>query len=860
MSIVTCPDKDTLFQILSGTAEIETDTAAHIDTCEICLRRMEELSDSEVLDRFRFTARLHGEGAKSNQLEPPLNDGDLGSVAGLAIHEKIGSGGMGIVYRGYDAKLNRDVAVKLLRHDASGNSAARFEREARAAAGLNHPNVVPVYQCGQLTTGYPYLVMPLIKGQSLTGRLEQIDDQPLSIKQAVSIVEQVANGLDAAHQAGLIHRDVKPGNILLDDESQSAKLTDFGLVRHESDETLTRQDVVGGTPAYMSPERSDSSSDQDARGDVYSLGIVLYECLTGSVPFRGRPLEVLAQHCDLDPVEPIRLNKSVPRDLSVICMHAIAKDPSRRYQSAGEFANDLRNFTQGKPIVARPASNIEKMMRWGNRNRALALSLATLATVLLASTILSTFLWSRSEKNRILAENRAASLESSQTMMIEGQQKLGQALRANYLDRVAKGNFLELPIDVRNTIMTDIVRTWRLLFETRDNSNDELRQMVNDLLQTCEFAHENFMYSRAWEITQLNREIVDALLDRQPGQKSQDDMILAARVYNQIGATRVASKRDATGELKKAQKLSQDALLAIGDSSNSNNYQDAQLTLLNTRRLQVGLSSNDKAVAISTLNTLLGEIANFEKSDEMLFKWWNLEERILTDAAKRSAPIDAIELRTKRAELLEKIGEADGTDWRSERRQAVNLVNIGIARMRVGKLAEGRNELEQAVEDLRVLLSRNPLNQQCSADLHETLMIIANSHWQTRDQNKSPNEELAQFDRVIEALDRTLKLTKHDHQTYHRGAVIYAQIGSRYAEIEKFEQAGKYFDHSSRLGADALASLGGPQGDTQSVNIFQEQILNALRRAAECYQKADMEADREKATEKLDELENQWQL
>jgi serine/threonine protein kinase len=340
----------------------------------------------------------------------PIREGDLGSLGDLAIEAVIGTGGMGIVYRGRDERLGRKVAVKVIKHEESRQVRARFDRETKALAKLNHDHVVPLYSAGWSKDGRPFLVMPLVEGISLKERIAQGD---LEIRQGAEFVRQIATGLSAAHAMGLIHRDVKPANILLDVADNRAKLTDFGLSRSIEDRTLTQADMLCGTPEYMSPEQADHPDRLNERSDIYSLGITLYECLTGATPYRGRPLEVLDQHRAGYLTVPTKLNRAIPRDLETICLKAMANEPEQRYATAQTMAEDLSRFLEGRPILARPVSRFTHVRLWCRRNRSLAAMIGLFALSLVAGTTIIAAMWLRSERNAAAASQLADDLQAN---------------------------------------------------------------------------------------------------------------------------------------------------------------------------------------------------------------------------------------------------------------------------------------------------------------------------------------------------------------------------------------------------------------------------------------------------------------
>lgn len=295
--------------------------------------------------------------------------------------EPIGEGQFGTVWRAKDQRLNRVVALKLP-HLADFDERRRtlFLREARAAAVLKHPNIVQVHGVDQ-DGDQPGIVSQFIEGQTLFHLLQE---QRPSFADSARILAIVADAVHHAHEAGVIHRDLKPSNILIDLEGQP-HVSDFGLAKWSGDQSmLTNPGVVLGTPAYMSPEQARGDSHLvDRRSDVYSLGVLLYELLTGKPPFEGNSTLLLHQIQSQDPRAPRAHDRSIPLDLETICLKCLAKSPAERYSTAQELAKDLQRFLVSEPIIARSISATERCVRWTRRNP----TVAALAVV----TILSTF-------------------------------------------------------------------------------------------------------------------------------------------------------------------------------------------------------------------------------------------------------------------------------------------------------------------------------------------------------------------------------------------------------------------------------------------------------------------------------------
>jgi serine/threonine-protein kinase len=356
---------------------------------------------------------------------PPL-------VAGYEILEELGRGGMGVVYKAFDPRLRRLVALKQLHCD---RALPRFRTEAEAIARLQHANIVQIYEIGE-HEGQPYLALEYLAGGSLA---QQLGGKPQPARDSAALIETLARAVHYAHTQGVVHRDLKPANVLLqiadcqlqiDKQSaignrQSAipKIADFGLAKRlDEGPGATQHGDILGTPHYMAPEQASGSVPQiGAATDVYSLGVLLYEMLTGRTPFTGAgPLETLALIRTVEPVPPRRLQPKVPRDLETICLKCLHKESARRYSSAEALADDARRFLEGRPILARPVGRSERLWRWCRRNPLAASLAAALAVALLGGVAGLTGLWlhataqrDRAEQERDRAEQERARAEAN---------------------------------------------------------------------------------------------------------------------------------------------------------------------------------------------------------------------------------------------------------------------------------------------------------------------------------------------------------------------------------------------------------------------------------------------------------------
>jgi serine/threonine protein kinase len=303
-------------------------------------------------------------------------------IPGFVILDVLGRGGMGVVYKARDLHHKRLVALKMiLVGDLAGKQElARFRTEAQAIARLQHPNIVQLYESGEFD-GRPFFSLELIEAGSLA---DQLDGTPWPARKAARLVRTLARAVHHAHQSSIIHRDLKPANVLLAADG-TPKITDFGLAKQlDTSGCHTPSDAVLGTPSYMAPEQAGQAQRVGPAADVYALGAILYELLTGEPPFQGATtLDIIMQVVADDPVSPRLLRPNLPGDLETICLKCLRKDPSKRYPSAQALANDLRRFVADEPVRAKRSRPWDAAIQWARRNRAIALLMAVIAFLVL---------------------------------------------------------------------------------------------------------------------------------------------------------------------------------------------------------------------------------------------------------------------------------------------------------------------------------------------------------------------------------------------------------------------------------------------------------------------------------------------
>jgi WD40 repeat protein/tRNA A-37 threonylcarbamoyl transferase component Bud32 len=399
---------------------------------------------------------------------PEFHGGDFAvgatAEAGYEILEELGRGGMGVVYKARQRNLNRLVALKMILSGPHAGEAerARFRAEAEMLAPLRHPHIVQVYEVGELD-GHPYLSLELVEGGSLAHHLA---GNPQSATRAARLIEVVARAVHFAHQHGVVHRDLKPANVLLqlapgsktdaaNEPEYVAKVTDFGLAKRlEAETSNTRTGAALGTPSYIAPEQAAGKKDVGPPADIYSLGAVLYEMLTGRPPFKGETaMDTMLQVMTEEPVPPRRLQPKVPPDLDTICLKCIAKEPARRYASAEALADDLQRFVKGEPIHARPAGPIERGIKWARR-RPTAAALVAVSVAAVVALVFAGFAYTvllqkttadaQQRAKDLAAEKATAELERAKAQDAEGRAvgalKTAEQQRAFALQQVDLSN------------------------------------------------------------------------------------------------------------------------------------------------------------------------------------------------------------------------------------------------------------------------------------------------------------------------------------------------------------------------------------------------------------------------------------
>jgi tRNA A-37 threonylcarbamoyl transferase component Bud32 len=606
----------------------------------------------------------------------------LGAWEHYELLEEIGRGGMGVVYKARDRKLNRTVALKLILAGqlASPDDVRRFRTEAEAAGGLDHPNIVPIYEVGE-HEGQHYFSMKLVEGGSLA---EKLKGTPLPPRDAASLVESLAQAMHSVHRQGVIHRDLKPANVLLTSDGAPA-ITDFGLARKLDDVGQTATGAILGTPSYMAPEQAAGKSKQLGPAcDVYALGAILYECLTGRPPFKAAtPLDTILQVMNDEPVPPSQLQSKTPRDVETICLKCLQKEPVRRYESAEALADDLQRFVEGRPIVARPVGRMERAAKWVRRNPVIAGMSAVVVLALLGGTAVSTGFgieaWhqaKRAKDNEANAIAKGKELEIANVALSQSADDLKHS-RDELVTTLARSLLRPLATQGGDKPMAET--EWKALWDLATNRHALGYRVVEEASREAATSRQlrdraALVLSTAVGLDEQRRAEVEALLlarlaDQALGDEQKADLALAASAWDGLTSSAAVT----------IGKRFLDAL---------NNAKDPNLLPSLTQRL-LGLtdrmSSKDAAATLARTATTLVEITKNTKDPNRLEQakqgLWLVAPRLAAKDASENAPllVQAMRETTEPKTLSSLAGALSALSARMEAKEARTIHGRAIA-------------------------------------------------------------------------------------------------------------------------------------------------------------------------------------
>ncbi|QDT56246.1 Serine/threonine-protein kinase PknB [Caulifigura coniformis] len=527
---------------------------------------------------------------------------NLGALGDYKLLDRIGEGGMGIVYRAVQPGADRVVALKVIRSSVTSagevfrrKAETRFRNEIHAAARLEHENIIPVYDVGMVGE-LMYFAMRFVDGRSLN---ELVKQGPLENRQAATWMAGVARGVAEAHRCGILHRDLKPHNVMIDARTDQPMVADFGLAKLlDTDDQLTKTGETIGTPSYMPPEQISDASNVDARGDVYSLGATLYHLLSGRPPFQAaNTLGTMRQVLYDEAVPPKRLNSLVDADLETISLKCLQKEPVRRYQSAREFLDDLERYLRGEPILARPIGRIERLDRWRRRNPVEA-GLTAAAIVLAGAALAATTIGYRNTK--------AALAEAEQNLAMAKSAVDGLYTEVSEIDLQNQPGLQPL----KQTLLVKALDYYRRLLERNRRDPRLTSEMADSHFRVGTITEEVKSVSEALPHYQAAADIQRSLL-----QKTPDDVAVAERLSDSLNALGRGHQRlekfdDAQAAFEESRTLREKlATSSPGDREYQRKLANAIMNsgLLKARRSHLDGAAADYARAQSIRESLLDQ-------------------------------------------------------------------------------------------------------------------------------------------------------------------------------------------------------------------------------------------------------------
>jgi tetratricopeptide (TPR) repeat protein len=729
---------------------------------------------------------------------------DLGQLGPYRLLSELGRGGMGIVYRAFDEALGRVVAVKVLRPDqAEPADRHRLVREAQHASRFQNDHVVTIHAVVDPPDGLPYLVMEHVPGRTLA---ERIGAEPRpEPRQVATWLAQVADALHAAHAAGLIHRAVKPSNILIDDRTGRAKITDFGLARAQSGQSrVTREGFVAGTPTYMSPEQARGQSDLDARSDIYSLGSTLYEALTGVTAYRGAPHLVLRQVIEEDPRPLRQLNDRTPRDLETICLKAMAREPARRYQAAAELADDLRRWLRGEPIHARPAGRPERTWRWCRRNPRVAGLATSLVFVLAAGFLGIVWQWRRAEANAARAENQAARADrmrlAAEANLKEAQANFLRARRAvdQFYTKFYEHGVLNVPGQerIRQEVLGEMMQYYKDFLDQHQDDPSLRRELAETCYRLGRVTSD--VGSAADALALLRRALRDfelLALDSLTGLSFQDQMLtcinMIGQLENRLGDDNAARRTYQRG-IDLAERI-------LRQKPEDNQYRRL-LAAIHGNLARVFLELRDSPQAREAYHKALDlqkELARRNPEDldfqnDLAMTYNNICFTV-------RGPHEAEPWHLQALEIRKHLVERAPTSNFFRRNLARTYQNLGLAQRDLGRPEDARKSFEESRRLLEQVVSEQPAVKDYQHDLGQILMILGNAL-----------AKQGRYDEAKALLQRSHGIFQRLHHASPGDASYEEALQGTAKDLAQVEKDAKSAQPTPRAGGATPASPGAP--------------------------------------------------
>lgn len=750
------------------------------------------------------------------------------------VQRLLATGGTGSVFLGYDSQLSREVAIKVLSRN-SMRDRHRFQREAQLLADVDHPNVVRIFDFGNLASEnqapnreQQFLVMEFVGGGTARriGNSENIVTEKgvSGFKQIAELLAQAADGLQAVHDRGLIHRDVKPSNLLVTVDQTTIKVADFGLARF-SDSTatqLTRTGDLVGTPEFMSPEQVSAEQQISASTDVYSLGATLYFLATETAPFKGNPTAVIRQVADVDPVAPTILNPNLPPDLETICLKAMEKDSGNRYSDSAAFASDLRRFAAGETIEARPVSTITRTLRHLKRNPALGFAVSTAALLgfllITGSVVSAVFIGSQ---NRKLVQ----ALDDARTSETESKVALRKSIEAadQLLVSVARDTELLPNTPGSQEVSRKLLLRARAYFQSFLDTNNEDPQLLFELARAqaglAEIAHRLGEPENVERETQAALTVLNTLPPQPPEQEFRKYALLADTLVNFGNYLYDAGDADeAIKSLTEAVDICDSAL----NDTTSKEFADEQLNRFQSIKALALRGLGDAEIVAGKAEQAIEHFGLSKNLFKDLIKNSPKDTRFIRDAAMvemslATTAIDRGELTEGKQhcldamELLNQVAEKDAGGLRVRELKGVVQTNLGLSERRMGNTDSAQTAYDFAIGQHKKLIELEP-----SVVGHKWNLVTAtlNSGGPMLDRGEmEPLIErwrsiLPVLDALIQAEPETMRYRQVQAMLQSNIAIVLRDIGKLEEAIEPLEAATVILaEQSERVGNSPEAYL-----------------------------------------------------
>jgi serine/threonine-protein kinase len=702
-------------------------------------------------------------------------------VPGYEILERLGRGGMGVVYRARHQHLHRDVALKMIAAgdyvDASMRN--RFRAEAQAMARLQHPHVVQVFEVGEAETG-PYLALELVEGGSLA---QQLDGTPQPAHPSALLLETLARAMHHAHQRGLVHRDLKPANILIAAD-RTPKITDFGLAKWLQGGTgLSSTGVVLGTPSYMAPEQANPRTREVGPAtDVYALGAILYEMLTGRPPFLAETaLDTLQQLQTQEPVPPRRLQPKVPRDLETICLKCLEKEPARRYPNAEALADDLGRFLRGEQTWARRLGPVGRLVRWCRRRKMLAGLAAGLVVTVVVGFAGITWQWRRAEANLTDSERERERAVKAE----EHAQRRVQDLRF-------------------------LARKFILEFQDQIETTAGATRMREFLVQTA-LPYLDGLARETGNEPEVLGELFTAYIR------------LGNVQGNSIGSHR-GDTQAALASYRKALEIAQAMVQADPDNPATRrrllmSYQKIGAIRMERGEPHEALACFERCLELSQAHGATGNDAGVQHDLAVIYQHLGETQLVLGRAS------EALGSYRQALALIQGLVKADPNDRRNERDLAVCYVRIGEAHDVLAQKREALAAFQHGLELFQARAKSDPHDARARRDLSMAHLRVGEAQLELQ-QNA---EALVNFQRCLEIVQALAQLDPNDVRSQADLSMAYKKLGEAHAAVDEKAEALASFQHCVDLDrARAEASPDNPRAQ-RALSISSMLVGDALQ-------------------------------